>query len=79
MTFMTFGCRHANLTFPQKRGGITTQVCLGCGSEFEYDWQQMKRMRIHTSAQSEERESSSKASFASQFARLFGRRVRAHS
>jgi hypothetical protein len=38
-----FGCKHSNVSFPQKRDGETIQVCLGCGAEFEYDWEQMRR------------------------------------
>lgn len=49
-----FGCRHRKLTFPQtarrgqrrsSAGGRQTGayvVCLNCGKEFSYDWQQMR-------------------------------------
>ena len=48
-----FGCSHKNLSFPiTKRRGKrlsaaasvtgTYRVCLDCGKEFAYDWQQMK-------------------------------------
>jgi hypothetical protein len=48
-----FGCRHANYSFPQtakagKRRNLaasltgTYVVCLDCGHEFSYDWQNMK-------------------------------------
>jgi hypothetical protein len=49
-----FGCPHKHRTFPRtatKRGpvrsaansSITTYVvCLDCGKEFPYDWEQMK-------------------------------------
>jgi len=48
-----FGCWHKNYSFPitvkpgQRRTGAasatgTYVVCLDCGKEFAYDWQQMK-------------------------------------
>jgi hypothetical protein len=47
-----FGCPHTHCTFPitTKRGrqrststtASTYIVCLDCGKEFPYDWQQMK-------------------------------------
>lgn len=47
-----FGCSHRNFSFPlTKRGGQrgslatatrTYVVCLDCGQEFPYDWQEMK-------------------------------------
>jgi predicted transcriptional regulator len=49
-----FGCAHEHCTFPitaKKQGAapsegkpVTTTyiVCLDCGKEFPYDWQQMK-------------------------------------
>jgi hypothetical protein len=48
-----FGCRHKHHSFPitkrsgQRRSGAamatgTYIVCLDCGKEFPYDWQQMK-------------------------------------
>jgi hypothetical protein len=48
-----FGCRHANYSFPQTAKGNkrrsaaasltgTYVVCLDCGHEFSYDWQNMK-------------------------------------
>lgn len=48
-----FGCSHKNCSFPitKKRGQRQTAaaavtgtyvVCLDCGKEFAYDWQQMK-------------------------------------
>jgi len=47
-----FGCSHRRTTFPQtarrkpaSNAGLETYVvCLECGTEFEYDWQEM-RMR----------------------------------
>jgi hypothetical protein len=50
-----FGCWHSHLSFPitAKRGARrspaasltgTYVVCLDCGREFAYDWQQMKIM-----------------------------------
>jgi hypothetical protein len=42
-----FGCAHRHCTFPRtakKPGaGLTTYVvCLDCGKEFPYDWQEMR-------------------------------------
>jgi hypothetical protein len=46
-----FGCSHKRITFPitirQKRARATVPsgtyvVCLDCGGEFEYDWEDMK-------------------------------------
>jgi hypothetical protein len=47
-----FGCLHRNYSFPlttrgKRRTGAATAtgtyvVCLDCGKEFAYDWQQMK-------------------------------------
>ena len=48
-----FGCRHQNYSFPisskilkQRTGGAGATgsyvVCLECGKEFAYDWEQMK-------------------------------------
>lgn len=48
-----FGCWHKNISFPQtlktgkRRSGAATEtgtyvVCLDCGQEFPYDWQQMR-------------------------------------
>jgi hypothetical protein len=49
-----FGCRHARYSFPitvragSRRGGTaamrpgTYVVCLDCGREFAYDWQEMR-------------------------------------
>lgn len=50
---MFFGCWHKNYSFPittrkgQRRSGAaaptgTYVVCLDCGREFPYDWQEMK-------------------------------------
>jgi hypothetical protein len=50
---MLFGCSHKNYTFPitarhkQRRWGSpsvrgTYVVCLDCGKEFAYDWQEMR-------------------------------------
>jgi hypothetical protein len=50
---MLFGCWHKNLTFPltskrgQRRSNAasatgTYVVCLDCGREFSYDWEEMK-------------------------------------
>ena len=48
-----FGCWHKNISFPQtqkagkRRSAAATEmgtyvVCLDCGQEFAYDWQQMR-------------------------------------
>ena len=47
-----FGCWHKNYSFPRttkgaRRSGAAAQtgtyvVCLDCGKEFAYDWQEMK-------------------------------------
>ncbi len=49
-----FGCAHRHYTFPitaKKRGILTSEgkhstttyiVCLDCGKEFPYDWEEMK-------------------------------------
>ena len=48
-----FGCRHPHYSFPisrkilkQRSGAASTTgtyvVCLECGKEFAYDWEQMK-------------------------------------
>jgi len=47
-----FGCWHRNTSFPRtargsRRSGVAAQtgtyvVCLDCGKEFPYDWQEMK-------------------------------------
>src|SRR5690242_5889797 len=52
---LVFGCRHRRTTFPltpaKKRGsnsgetpapGETYVVCLECGKQFTYDWEQMR-------------------------------------
>jgi hypothetical protein len=48
---MLFGCWHKNYTFPitantrdryGAHGKTTYVVCLDCGKEFPYDWEQMK-------------------------------------
>ena len=53
MLDVMFGCRHARYSFPiTVRGGArhamtpgrtgTYVVCLDCGREFAYDWQEMR-------------------------------------
>lgn len=40
-----FGCEHARCTFPitvKEPMRKTYVVCLECGKEFRYDWQQMR-------------------------------------
>jgi len=53
-----FGCAHRHCTFPitaKKPGRVSTTyvVCLDCGREFPYDWQQMK---VVASAKNKRRE-----------------------
>jgi predicted transcriptional regulator len=53
-----FGCAHPHCTFPMTSSkaspaqGLrnTYIVCLDCGKEFSYDWQQMKKVRRVPSA-----------------------------
>jgi hypothetical protein len=51
-----FGCWHKRKSFPlttkrgQRRSAGTYVVCLDCGKEFAYDWQEM---RIRNSRKSE--------------------------
>lgn len=51
-----FGCHHKRTTFPRAtKSGVRTSavlrqtaayvVCLDCGKEFAYDWQQMRIVR----------------------------------
>jgi len=61
---MLFGCWHRHISFPQsnrtgaRRSSAARQtgtyvVCLDCGKEFAYDWQQMRIVssrEIHASA-----------------------------
>jgi hypothetical protein len=53
---MVFGCSHKNLSFPITVRGARSRnmaasvtgtyvVCLSCGREFPYDWNQMKVVR----------------------------------
>lgn len=45
-----FGCAHARITFPmtpvnrktRRPAGETYIVCLECGAEFTYDWDEMR-------------------------------------
>ena len=41
---MLFGCSHQHTTFPltQARKKETYIVCLDCGKEFSYNWQEMR-------------------------------------
>jgi hypothetical protein len=48
---MLFGCTHRHCSFPittQKPGTVSTTyvVCLDCGKEFPYDWEQMKLVAL---------------------------------
>lgn len=49
-----FGCLHQRMTFPQslrrvgnlncfQRRGPTHVTCLGCGAEWEFNWEKLKR------------------------------------
>ena len=53
-----FGCRHSRYSFPitmraNSRRGTTVArtgtyvVCLDCGREFSYDWQEMRVAEFH--------------------------------
>jgi hypothetical protein len=42
-----FGCAHRHRTFPRtaktpEKDSATYVVCLDCGQEFPYDWQEMR-------------------------------------
>jgi len=42
-----FGCAHRHRTFPRtsktpETDSVTYVVCLDCGQEFPYDWQEMR-------------------------------------
>jgi hypothetical protein len=45
---LLFGCHHVKTTFPmtERKGEEvrTYVVCLECGEEFTYNWQQMRRV-----------------------------------
>jgi hypothetical protein len=54
-----FGCWHKNISFPQtlkagkRRSAAASEtgtyvVCLDCGQEFAYDWQQMRVISAET-------------------------------
>ena len=56
-----FGCSHKKLSFPITVRGVrrrsqaasvtgTYVVCLDCGHEFPYDWNQMKVLRENSSS-----------------------------
>jgi len=64
---MFFGCWHKNYSFPitsrtgrrQSRAASVTGtyvVCLDCGKEFPYDWQQMKVVAENSAAVTETQE-----------------------
>ena len=64
---MVFGCWHKNYSFPitsktgrrQSRAASVTGtyvVCLDCGKEFPYDWQQMKVVAENSAAVTETQE-----------------------
>ena len=52
MMNVVFGCRHSRYSFPitmrtsARHGAVTRTgtyvVCLDCGKEFAYDWQEMR-------------------------------------
>jgi hypothetical protein len=57
---LLFGCRHSRYSFPltiragTRRSANSTRVgtyvvCLDCGREFSYDWQQMRFARAEAS------------------------------
>jgi hypothetical protein len=50
-----FGCTHQHCTFPitakmPGTGSTTYVVCLDCGKEFPYDWEQMKLVAVRKHA-----------------------------
>ena len=45
-----FGCWHRNLSFPITREGRTYQVCLECGRELEYSWEEMRVVKNEVEA-----------------------------
>ena len=56
-----FGCSHKKYSFPMTKRGVqrrtpaasvtgTYVVCLDCGKEFPYDWQEMKVVEAKASA-----------------------------
>lgn len=58
---MVFGCSHKNLSFPITVRGARSRnmaasvtgtyvVCLSCGREFAYDWNQMRVVRDSSAA-----------------------------
>lgn len=44
---LLFGCVHADYSWPQTKGGLTTVSCLECGKTFFYD---LNRMAIQEPA-----------------------------
>ena len=40
-----FGCQHRRYSWPQGRGMNCHVSCLECGTQFPYDWQQMRRVK----------------------------------
>lgn len=67
-----FGCSHKNLSFPitKRRNQRTSAaaavtgtyvVCLDCGKEFAYDWQQMKIVGRNSSQSKNLRQKQAKA------------------
>jgi hypothetical protein len=45
LRMVRIGCAHRDTTFPLTANGTrrTYVVCLGCGKEFAYNWQDMRR------------------------------------
>lgn len=63
---LLFGCWHRHLSFPRsdkalrRRSHATDQtgmyvVCLDCGKEFPYDWQEMRVVRKNAPGSSSDR------------------------
>jgi RNase P subunit RPR2 len=61
---MVFGCSHKHCSFPitargaQRRSAAasvtgTYVVCLDCGKEFPYDWEEMKMVRNNVQRESD--------------------------
>lgn len=39
---LCFGCTHRRTTWPRGKGKQCRVVCISCGSEFAYSWEQMR-------------------------------------
>jgi len=58
LTFWFFSCPHRRTTFPLKPPrGTDYVVCLDCGREFDYDWQNMSRGKMKEAYENSENSS----------------------